>query len=166
MKAKTADNYISALHLQPHPEGGYFREVYRSGDILPPETMPGRYQGERNMATSIYYLLKQGEISRLHVLDSDETWVMIDGSPVEMHLFTPQQQYRKIVVGINVISGAYPQLTIPRQTHLPLPLNGESTFSLVACIVTPGFSFNDFHFSDKKELTRRFPDQKQIIAAF
>lgn len=163
---KSASYWIERLNLSKHPEGGYFKEVYKSDELLLPSSLPDRYSESRTFATSIYFLIKSGQKSKLHWLKSDETWVLIDGSPIQLHLFRSVEEYRSLTLGKDLENSQIPQFTIPRFTHFgAAPLEKES-YSLVACIVTPGFEFNDFSFSDKKELIEIFPQQRDIIEVF
>jgi len=72
--AATAEDWVRVLGLSEHPEGGYYREVYRSADVLSAEQLPQRYGAPRSLETSIYYLLRAGDRSRIHRLRSDEIW--------------------------------------------------------------------------------------------
>ena len=75
----SAEFWIQHLDLKPHPEGGFYKEVYRSGIEMGKDVMPFVFSGTRRLATSIYYLLRSGEISKLHRLKSDELWYRDDG---------------------------------------------------------------------------------------
>ncbi len=159
---KTITEYwIKHLGLQEHPEGGYFKEVYRSDEQLDPKALPNRYNGGRNIATSIYYLLERGQVSQFHHLHSDETWVHIAGNPLTLHHFVPAKGYRKTLLGKDLLSGQTPQHTIIRGTHFGAATNGS--YTLVACFVAPGFDFQDFHFSKKGQLLQDFPAQQEQI---
>ena len=78
----TAAEIITRLELRPHPEGGYYRETYRSADVLPAAALPGRYRTDKAAATAIYYLLTRDTFSALHRLPTDEVYHFYAGSPV------------------------------------------------------------------------------------
>ena len=75
-----AQKYIEKLQLKPHPEGGYYKEIYRAGEMILPEHLPKRYKSLRNFSTSIYFLLEGNQVSNFHRLKSDEQWHFYDGS--------------------------------------------------------------------------------------
>ena len=81
-----ANKYIKQLQLRKHPEGGYFKEIYRSGEMILPEHLPKRYKSSRNFSTSIYFLLEGKQISTFHLLQSDELWHFYDGSSVILYV--------------------------------------------------------------------------------
>jgi hypothetical protein len=163
---KSAEYWIKNLNLSKHPEGGYFKEVYKSTETIPQSALPNRYNGDRYFATSIYYLIKSDQISKLHQLKSDETWVFIDGSPINLHLFKINNEYKRLVLGRDMEDNQIPQFTVPKFTHFGASLKNKDDYSLVACIVAPGFDFSDFKFSDRDVLLKQFPEQKTIIENF
>ena len=87
MDTQTAEYWIETLRLRKHPEGGYYREVYRSNETVSSGALPPRFRGERNLATSIYFLLPGSEVSRLHRLSADEVWHFYTGSSITLYIF-------------------------------------------------------------------------------
>lgn len=162
MEIKDSQYWIKNLSLEPHTEGGYFREVYRSPEQLTSRALPERFTGNRAAATSIYFLLEKGQFSAFHYLQSDETWVLIDGAPVVLHQFS--KRYTETTLGKNIHLEQVPQITISHHTHFAAESTGD--FSIVACFVAPGFDFNDFHFSNIQELIKMFPNKKEIIEKY
>ncbi|MEJ2616754.1 MAG: cupin domain-containing protein, partial [Ignavibacteriaceae bacterium] len=92
-----AKYYINKLKLIPHPEGGYYKEIYRSGEYISTEGLPKRYKSKRVFSTSIYFLLEGKQISRFHRLKSDEVWHFYDGSPVAVYILN--NNIEKIILG-------------------------------------------------------------------
>ena len=82
---QTAEYWIEKLQLQKHPEGGYFKEVYRADETIPKHSLLERYSGERNHSTSIYFLITGDEFSAFHRIKSDETWHFYTGSFITIH---------------------------------------------------------------------------------
>ena len=82
----TAQYYIESLKLSPHPEGGYYRETYRSPDTLPAASVSERFAGSRSCCTGIFYLLQAGDYSAFHRIKSDEMWHFYAGNPLEVHM--------------------------------------------------------------------------------
>ncbi len=101
----TPEDIIQALHLQPHPEGGWYRETYRSAESIPHSGLPGRFSGPRPFATAIYFLLTADTFSALHRIRSDELWHFYAGSPLTIHVIEPEGAYRAIRLGPDVARG-------------------------------------------------------------
>lgn len=133
--------WAEGLDLQPHPEGGWFVETYRSTV----EFTPPSHGGSRASATSILFLLNPGEESRWHRVASDELWIHQRGGPLELVLggrADAPQEAQTHRLGPDYPGGELPQALVPAgvwQAARPL----ESPV-LVACVVTPGFDFADF----------------------
>lgn len=153
-----AKKYIDLLSLSKHPEGGYFKEVYRSDEIIAGKCLPERFHGNRSFSTSIYFLLNDDEFSSFHKIDSDETWHFYDGSPVKIYMLnndTPSE----IVLGENAAF----QYTIKKGTWFAAEIIKKDSFVLVGCTVAPGFDFADFELGDKSKLTSLFPKYGELI---
>ncbi len=161
-----ADYWIEKLQLQPHPEGGFYRENYRSLDIVNKENTLPRYQGERNACTAIYYLLKSGQFSAFHILESDEILHFYCGAPLTVHLLDKQGEYHQKKLGNNPENDELPQLVIPHHTWLSLSLSLPNSYSLIGCTVAPGFDFRDFRLGSRQELLQMYPQHRQLIETF
>lgn len=148
----TAEALIAALGLVPHPEGGAFAETYRH-----PERVPVR--GGRALATAIYFMLRAGERSQWHRVASDEIWFYHGGDPIELRQIAPDGTARHDVLGLDVTAGARPQVLVPAehwQTAAPAT-PPEHGWTLVGCVVSPGFDFQDFELVDDTTMRARFP---------
>lgn len=155
------DELINELHLLPHPEGGYFREIYRSGEIIQPNTIPG-FQDERNVCTSIYYLLNKTDISHFHRIKSDEIWHFYEGSPVVIHIIDDNGDHKKVVLGKAENASTF-QTVIPKNLWFAAEVKNKEAYSLVGCTVAPGFDFMDFELAEREELIKKFPHLSEII---
>ncbi|WP_406279485.1 cupin domain-containing protein [Embleya sp. NBC_00896] len=134
------------MGLSPHPEGGWYRETWRSGVSLTP---PG-YPGPRDTASGIYFLLCPGEESAWHVVRSAELWFWHRGGPLELRLggdgTTPDAEPSRIMLGPDVAAGQHPQALIPPGVWQDArPLTEDEV--LVSCVVSPAFSFEDFRMA-------------------
>jgi len=158
--------YITKLQLEPHPEGGYYKEVYRAGEIYFAEHLPGRYSGDRNFSTSIYFLLEGRQISKFHKLDSDELWHFYDGSSVRIYILKESKGLSEIVLGNDLNKGEMFQTTIERGNWFAAEVIDKSSYSLIGCTVSPGFDFKDFNLANRKELIARFPSNEELIRLF
>lgn len=129
--------WVDELGLQPHPEGGWFRETYRSAHTFTPDG----YDGPRAAATGILFALHPGEESRWHVVRSDELWFWHAGGPLTLRLDRDAPQEHTL--GADVARGQRPQLLVPAGTwQSAAPAGAEPV--LVSCVVAPGFDFADF----------------------
>lgn len=131
-----ADDYIELLGLQPHPEGGYFRETWRASAAT----------GERASGTAIYYLLQPGRGSHWHRVDATEIWHYYAGAPLELGLSTDGVHSEKAILGPDLATGARPQIVI--DPHVWQSARTLGDFTLVGCTVSPGFEFNSFVLAD------------------
>jgi uncharacterized protein len=130
------------LDLQPHPEGGWFRETWRS----PVSFCPPGYDGPRSAATAIYYLLHPGEQSRWHLVRSDELWFWHGGGPLRLRLGgdgSVPAAASEVLLGSDVGARQQPQVLIPGGTWQSAA-PASATPVLVSCVVAPGFDFADF----------------------
>ncbi|HWB37017.1 MAG TPA: cupin domain-containing protein [Rugosimonospora sp.] len=137
---------VDLLGLLPHPEGGWYRELWRS----PVQVTPDGYPGPRACGTSIYFLLHPGERSRWHVVRSDEVWLWHSGGPLALRhggSGAAPVPGDSAVLGADVVAGQRPQHVVPGGVwQAAEPLGGEPV--LVSCVVSPGFDFADFRLAD------------------
>ncbi|MDD5772076.1 MAG: cupin domain-containing protein [bacterium] len=131
---------INKYKLVKHPEGGWYKEVIRSGDLI---SFNGK---KRSAVTSIYFLLTKGGISKWHIVDSDEIWIFLDGEPLELH----QANLKTGKYFIEKIDPENRQSVVPSNTWQAAKSKGE--FSFVACVVAPGFEFEGFKLLKKDSL--------------
>lgn len=153
--------WIQTLGLVRHPEGGWFRETYRSAETIPAPALPERFEGKRCFSTAILFLLQRGEISALHRIRSDEIWHFHEGAPLTVQLITPEGEQREILLGRDVSRGESFQAVVPAGCWFGAETRGD--FSLVGCSVAPGFDFDDFQMADRRELTGRYPRHAALI---
>lgn len=161
----TAKSIIEQLALTAHPEGGYYKETYRSDDIFPKSALPTRYTGDRCAATAIFYLLEAGDFSALHRVQSDELFHFYLGGPVEILVISPQNEVETAVIGNDIAAGHQPQFLVHKGSIQGLrPLPG-APFSLLGATVAPGFEFADFELISRAEIIDDFPRFAEIISA-
>ncbi|MBI2430195.1 MAG: cupin domain-containing protein [Ignavibacteriales bacterium] len=156
-------HWIEKLQLSSHPEGGYFREIYRAEGIIAQPSLPMRYNGGRAYSTTIYYLLESNDVSSLHRLKSDEQWFHIDGGALTIHSIDPKGNYTAHHIGKNLDKGELPHAVVRTGCWFGGTVNEPDSFSLVGCVVAPGFHFDDFELAKRIELVRQFPQHKSII---
>ena len=149
---KTAQDWIQSLRLSKHPEGGYYRETYRS----PATVELPEFAGPRAVSTAIYFLLPSSEVSAFHRIKSDELWHFYAGQPLTIHVLTPAGESVTIPV-----SAANPQAVVPAGSWFGATVEHE--FALVGCTVAPGFDFHDFEMAEQSALLARYPQQRGLI---
>jgi predicted cupin superfamily sugar epimerase len=162
----SAEELIARFDLQKHPEGGYFKESYRSEEIISQEALPSRYKGDRSFSTSIYFLLPSGTVSRLHRIASDEVWHFYLGGPLELLQLSTDGKMEKVILGQDLVSGQKVQHAVPAGYWFGARPAAGSAYSFVGCTVAPGFDFGDFELANPDELCRSFPALKQDILLF
>ncbi len=152
------------LGLRPHPEGGFYREAYRSRECLPPEVLPGRCPVAHRISTAIYFMLTRGEFSAFHRLRSDEIWHHYDGASAVIHVIAENGEYRNVRLGKAAERGERPLAAVGAGEFFAAePAEGPGDFFLVGCTVAPGFEFGDFELSSRSSLLLRFPRHRELI---
>ncbi|MBL55735.1 MAG: cupin [Flavobacteriales bacterium] len=154
---ESAEYWIKHLKLKPHPEGGFYKEVYRSKEVF----FPTGISGERNYMTSIYFLLDEGSVSHFHSIQSDELWCYHSGDALSVYLLYPDGKLDEFVIGPNSQNGEILQAVVPANTIFGSKSKGN--YSLVGCVVSPGFDFRDFTLYTTKELLNNYPQHEGII---
>ncbi|MET7283270.1 cupin domain-containing protein [Kribbella sp. NPDC005582] len=127
------------LELTAHPEGGWYRETWRSEVSFQPDG----YDGERASATAIYFLLAPGEESQWHAVRSTELWLWHSGGPLTLQYGESPEQAVSVTLGPEVAAGEQPQVVIPAGAWQAARPAGDQEV-LVSCVVSPGFDFADF----------------------
>ena len=172
------------MRLRPHPEGGYYRETYRSPEIIAKADLPRRYGGQRAFATAIYFLLRGNQFSAFHRLKSDEIWHFYDGFPLNIFIIKKNGALKKITLGLNPAAGEQPQAVIEANSwfaaglanKIPSPrlvrpwgknpkskIPNPKYYALIGCTVTPGFDFADFELGNREMLCSKFPRHRLLI---
>lgn len=155
--------WIGQLDLKPHPEGGYFNEVYRSHEGIPQPALPARFTGDRSFCTAIYYLLEAGDFSAFHRIKSDETWHFYAGGPLDVVMLSTDGA-RTVRLGRTLHKGELLQMTVPAGVWFAAKLAEGSRYALAGCTVSPGFDFEDFEMGQRQELCAQFPMCQDEIA--
>lgn len=152
------EEIIAAYGLTRHPEGGWFREAHRSTRLL--AQLPGS-PGERTAFTAIYFLLTRGDFSAFHRLRSEEMWIHLAGDPMELILIG--RTVRRITLGPASLGGE-PLAVVPAGELQAARPSGE--YALAACVVAPGFEYEDFSMPSREELLLEHPDQRDLVLEF
>lgn len=151
MSLQPAADWIRKLNLQPHPEGGYYKEVFRSERYVSREGSDFLMHA----CTSIYYLLEDEDFSGFHRIMSDEIWYFHQGVPLNVHVITENGEYR--MSELSCASTGSLSLVVPAGLWFAADIPSKSGYSLVSCAVAPGFEFSEFEMADKSELLTSYP---------
>ena len=160
----STNELVKHFNMLPHPEGGYYKETYRSNGVIYSNSLDPEYKGERNYSTCIYFLLTSDVFSAFHRIIQDEIWHFYDGSPIHLHLITKDGAYSKTVIGRDIDQGEVPQFVVPGGAWFAATVVNPQDFSLIGCTVAPGFDFSDFELATRTELVNLFPHHKDIIS--
>jgi predicted cupin superfamily sugar epimerase len=147
---------VERLGMKAHPEGGFYAETYRAEETL------NTANGQRNLATSIYFLLRSEDVSHFHRIQSDELWFWHEGSPLSVH-FLGENGHEILKLGPVDDSGNSPQHLVKANTIFGSTVDHADSYALVSCVVSPGFDFRDFELFQTDELLAQFPQAETII---
>jgi predicted cupin superfamily sugar epimerase len=161
---RDAAYWITSLDLARHPEGGYYRETYRSDENIAPGALPDRFgEGGRSFCTAIYFLLAGDDFSAFHRLKSDELWHFHAGSTLTIHILDGEGNYSREKLGGGGDDGEAFQVVIRAGSWFGATLEEKDSFALVGCTVAPGFDFRDFEMGERSGLLRAYPQHRYII---
>lgn len=150
-----AEELIKRYELIAHPEGGYFRELYRSEQSVQSPV----HSKERSSVTHIYFLLTEGQISRFHRVEHDEIWNFYEGEPLRLITFDGESLTERVIgPGCDHYTAVVP-------AGVWQAAEPTGSYSLVGCSVAPGFDFEDFRFMNEIEcgMIDRFPDYRKFV---
>lgn len=151
------EQWIEKLHLEPHPEGGFYKEILKSNQTMSDGNV---------LYTSIYFLLEKNNISHFHRIQSDEVWYYHAGQTLTVHMIHPDGKYEAVKIGPNIDEGDVLQALVPKGAIFASSVEGENDYALVGCMCSPGFQFEKFELFTQDELLRRYPDHRNIIEKY
>lgn len=151
---KELNQLIEKLGLLPHPEGGFYKETYRSDEQIK--------EKERDLLTSIYFLLTSENVSHFHRIKSDELWYFHAGSPITVHTLD-EKGHTAFKLGSDLENGELPFYLVKKNTIFGSTVDYPNSYALVSCAVAPGFDFRDFELFEREELLNLFPENEAIV---
>ena len=154
---------VKELNLLPHPEGGFYKETYRSNESVKKDDLPERFSADRSFSTGIYFLLGSENCSKFHRIKSDEIWHFYEGSCLTIHEITPDGKYLAHKLGSTIEKDETFQLVIPAGSWFGATVESNDSYAFVGCTVSPGFDFSDFELAEKSDLLNSFPEYHEII---
>jgi predicted cupin superfamily sugar epimerase len=158
-----ATEIVDALEMLPHPEGGWYKENYRSIDTIASSCLPESFNGVRNFSTAIYFLLEKENFSAFHRIKSDEVWHFYAGGTLEIFIIHENGTLEVLTLGSDLNAGDQFQQVVPANVWFASRPKQGVAFSLVGCTVSPGFDFNDFELANQNDLEMEFPQHRTII---
>lgn len=162
----SASYWIDKLALDPHPEGGFYRQTYQSTLLLPHTALPAGFGGDRSASTAIYFLLEGDNFSAFHRIPADEMWHFYTGDPLSVHVLDGDGEYRELRLGPEPDRGECFQCVVPGDCWFASSLTAPHGFALVGCTVSPGFDFVDFAMADRADLIAAYPQHRDLITRF
>ncbi len=163
MMHRTAAEWVKVLDLVAHPEGGFYKEVYRSDGVLKQSALPEGFSGDRNFVTNIYFLLTSENFSSLHRLTADELWHFLDGASLSVYMISPEGELDILKIGRNIEDGEVLQAVVPAGHWFGAKVDHPDAFALVGCTVAPGFDFDDFELAEREALLASYPRHRDVI---
>jgi predicted cupin superfamily sugar epimerase len=161
----TPATIIERLGLHPHPEGGYFREVFRAATTVEHPGIPDGEDAHRCGGSLIYYMLEAGDFSAFHrVRWTDEIWHFYAGGPVELHTIDASGTHAVTTIH-DSFGSTEPVCIVPAGCWQAARLADDSPWALCGCTVAPGFEFADFEMPRRAALLSRFPQHAVTIEA-
>jgi predicted cupin superfamily sugar epimerase len=139
----TLPDWVRQLDLAPHPEGGWFRETWRSELSIGQAALPPGYSGPRNAGTAILFVLMPGQQSAWHTVRSAELWMYHRGGPLLLEMGAERDCATTYLMGSDICAGELPQVVVP-PGHWQRATPRDDEPCLVSCVVVPGFDFADF----------------------
>ena len=158
MPQQNAEYWISKLNLQAHPEGGFYKETFRSQQNV---NKTGS-DALRQACTSIYYLLEGLDYSGFHRIQSDEIWYFHKGVALNIHIITANGDHQVWELSDQATGNL--SLVVPAGLWFAAELPAKEGYTLVSCAVAPGFEFSEFEMGDRYVLQNAYPAHQEIFA--
>jgi len=157
------DQLIGQHNLQPHPEGGWYCQTYKSDEQIAAGALPERFGGNRAFSTAIYFLLEQGNFSAFHHIKSDECWHFYSGDALQIYIIRQSGELEIISLGNDFEKGQTFQYVVSANCWFASRPAPGSKYCFVGCTVAPGFEFEDFELANATALSKAYPQHKAII---
>jgi len=154
---------IQQFTLEPHSEGGWYKQTYKSDEVLNASALPERFGGDRPFSTAIFFLLEQGNFSAFHRIKSDECWHFYTGDPLLVYVIKQSGQLGTITLGKDFEQGQQFQLVVPANSWFASRPAPGSKYCFVGCTVAPGFDFADFELANAGKLSLDYPQHTTLI---
>ena len=158
------DQLIRKYNLEAHPEGGWYKQTYKSSEEITAGALPERFGANRFFSTAIYFLLEKGNFSAFHRIKSDECWHFYAGGPLTIYIIEQKGELKTISLGNDPGKGEAFQFVVPAGCWFASRPSPGSEYCFVGCTVSPGFEFEDFELGNAKSLSAQYPRHSNIIS--
>jgi len=158
-----ADQLIKQYDLKPHPEGGWYKQTYKSKEVIPSAALANRFNGDRAFSTAIYFLLEKGNFSAFHKIKSDECWHFYAGDPLHVYIIDENGLLQTITLGNDLAKEQTFQYVVPANCWFASQPATGSEYCFVGCTVAPGFEFDDFELANENDLSAIYPQHAELI---
>ena len=159
----TIEQLVDFYQLQPHPEGGFYKETYRSKESITQAGLPERFDGNRSFSTAIYFLLPAGNFSAFHRIKSDELWHFYAGEALHIYVINEAGTFTTIKLGADILNGETMQAVVSAGFWFASRPVKSTGYCFVGCTVSPGFDFADFELARAEQLTQIYPEHMELI---
>lgn len=163
MQQERVKQLINHYRMQPHPEGGYYLQTFKSSGSIPLAVLPEGFSGPRPFSTAIFFLLEQGNFSAFHRIRSDECWHFYEGQTLLVHIITPEAEIKTVRLGPDISNGEVYQFVVPANCWFASEPAPGTLYSFVGCTVAPGFDFTDFEMAAAATLRSDYLEHGEII---
>ncbi len=160
-----AEFWIENLKMKPHPEGGFWSPAFRSKEVFKKESLPKRFNSDRNFYSSIYFLLRGNEFSALHRLSTDELWHFCAGCSLSLYTINPNGFVTVRQLGNDPELQESFQFPVPAGNWMGAKPTMKDEYSLVICTLAPAFEEQDLEMGDRDELIKKFPQHEKLIVS-
>ena len=157
------DTLIQRYGLEPHPEGGWYKQTHKSNEQIAARALPERFGARRSFSTAIYFLLEKENFSAFHRIKSDECWHFYAGDSLLIYIIEQSGELKVISLGSDHEKGQSFQYVVQANCWFASCPAPESEYCFVGCTVSPGFEFDDFELADASELSAIYPQHKPTI---
>jgi predicted cupin superfamily sugar epimerase len=159
----SAKEIVEYYQLEPHPEGGFYKETYRAGEQVKAAALPGRFNSDKSFSTAIYFLLEHHDFSAFHKIKSDECWHFYAGNRLNIYVIDEAGNLTTIHLGNDIAANETFQHVVKAGCWFASEPALSSDFCFVGCTVAPGFDFEDFELAERSTLTKIYPQHKELI---
>jgi predicted cupin superfamily sugar epimerase len=158
-----AKKLIEKFDLKPHPEGGWYCQIYKSYEQIAASALPERFRGDRSFSTAIYFLLEEGNFSVFHRIKSDECWHFYSGDSLLLYIINNNGNLETITLGSDFEKDQHFQYVVPAGCWFASRPAIGSEYCFAGCTVSPGFEFEDFELANAQKLSASYPEHRELI---
>lgn len=161
-KQRQINLLVNKYSLVPHPEGGYYKQTFKSKDNIVPPARFGENE-ELSAGTAIFFLLSGEDFSAWHKLNMAETWHYYGGGDLKLYIIEPNRKLTTVTLGNPLSDNTIPQYTIEPNKYFSAELSDKEDYCFVGCTVSPGFEFRHFELANRNAFSKQYPEHSDLI---